>query len=131
MKLLHFRKVLEKIAITADQKPCPQGIQEYCNKDCPFRQAISILGKRYTFDILRVLSYDKAVRFKKIAESIPASTKTITERLGELVKFGVVKREAFAEIPPRVEYSLTEKGLDLEPALDYIRDWGVKWYTSK
>jgi len=78
-----------------------------------------------------VLSYNKAVRFKTIAGSIPASTKTITERLNELVKFGVVKREAFAEIPPRVEYSLTEKGKDLEPALDYIRDWGMKWYKSK
>ena len=113
--------------MTTKQKECPQGIQQYCNKDCPFRQAMSILGKRYTFEILRVLSYDKSVRFNKIVEEVKGSTKTVTERLNELVRFGVVKREAFAEIPPRVEYSLTEKGLDLEPALDYIRDWGVKW----
>jgi len=67
------------------------------------------------------------VRFNKITEEVEGSTKTITERLKELVKFGVVKREAFAEIPPRVEYSLTEMGMDLRPVLDLIREWGKKW----
>lgn len=113
--------------MATNQTKCQAGIQEYCNEKCPYRQTISLLGKRYTFDILRVLSYQKTVRFNKIVESVKGSTKTITERLNEMVKFGVVKREAFAEIPPRVEYSLTEKGWDLEPALNYIRDWGLKW----
>ena len=109
------------------QKRCFEGFQEYCTEDCPFRQALSVFGKRYTFSILRLLIHDRIVRFNKIVEDVQGSTKTITERLNELVRYGVVKREAFAEIPPRVEYSLTEKGMDLKPALDYIREWGIKW----
>jgi DNA-binding HxlR family transcriptional regulator len=43
------------------------------------------------------------------------------------VKEGIVKREAFAEIPPRVEYSMTEMGEDLKPVMGYLRDWAKKW----
>jgi DNA-binding HxlR family transcriptional regulator len=106
---------------------CLEGVQEKCTKDCPYRQILSLFGKRYTFNILRILAYEGVVRFNEIAKISGGSTKTITERLNELVSYGVVKREAFAEIPPRVEYSLTEKGLDLKPALSLIRDWGKKW----
>ncbi|MGY5855505.1 MAG: helix-turn-helix domain-containing protein [Candidatus Thorarchaeota archaeon] len=109
------------------KKPCLEGIQEYCTEDCPYRRVLSVFGKRYTLGILRVLVRDDVARFNKIVEDVQGSTKTITERLNELVTFGIVKREAFAEIPPRVEYSLTESGLDLKPVLDYIREWGKKW----
>jgi len=106
---------------------CLEGVQERCTKDCPYRQILSLFGKRYTFNILRILAYEGVARFNEIAKMSGGSTKTITERLSELVTYGVVKREAFAEIPPRVEYSLTEKGLDLKPALVMIREWGEKW----
>ena len=109
------------------KKPCLEGIQEYCTEDCPYRRVLSVFGKRYTLGILRVLVRDGVARFNKIVEDVQGSTKTITVRLNELVTFGIVKREAFAEIPPRVEYSLTESGLDLKPVLDYIREWGKKW----
>lgn len=62
------------------------------------------------------------MRFNTIAKRVGGSTKTITERLNELVAHGVVKREAFAEIPPRVEYSLTEMGLGLKPTFRYIKE---------
>ena len=106
---------------------CIEGVRERCTKDCPYRQVLSLFGKRYTFTILRILAHEGVVRFNEIARMAGGSTKTITERLNDLVRFGVVKREAFAEIPPRVEYSLTEKGLDLKPALAMIREWGKKW----
>lgn len=127
MKLLYFWKVMEYMIMGTIQKRCLDGFQEYCTEDCPFRQALSVFGKRYTFSIIRLLTLDGVVRFNKIVEDVQGSTKTITERLNELVRHGVVKREAFAEIPPRVEYSLTEKGLDLKPVLEYIREWGIKW----
>jgi DNA-binding HxlR family transcriptional regulator len=106
---------------------CLEGVREKCTKDCPYRQILSLFGKRYTFTILRILAQEGVVRFNRIAKLTEGSTKTVTERLNELVSYGVVKREAFAEIPPRVEYSLTEKGLDLKPALIMIRKWGEKW----
>ncbi len=110
-----------------EAETCLEGVREICTKDCPYRQVLSLFGKRYTFNILRILARDGVVRFNTIANKVGGSTKTITERLTELVTYGVVKREAFAEIPPRVEYSLTEKGLDLRPALTYIKEWGIKW----
>ena len=113
--------------VQKEKKPCLEGIQEYCTEDCPYRRVLSIFGKRYTLGILRVLARDGVARFNTITKEVGGSTKTITERLNELVTYSVVKREAFAEIPPRVEYSLTERGLDLKPVLDYIRAWGVKW----
>ncbi len=112
---------------TKEKKPCHEGLQEYCDENCPYRRVLSLFSKRYTLAILRILNRYGVVRFNKITEEVEGSTKTITERLKELVKFGVVKREAFAEIPPRVEYSLTEMGMDLRPVLDLIREWGKKW----
>ena len=106
---------------------CLEGVRETCTRDCPYRQILSLFGKRYTFTILRILVQENVVRFNRIAELTEGSTKTVTDRLSELVRHGIVKREAFAEIPPRVEYSLTEKGLDLKPALIMIREWGEKW----
>ncbi len=106
---------------------CFEGLQDRCTKDCPYRKILSLIGKRYTFSILRILTHDGVLRFNTIANRVGGSTKTITERLNELVAHGVVKREAFAEIPPRVEYSLTEMGLGLKPTFRYIREWGEKW----
>jgi DNA-binding HxlR family transcriptional regulator len=106
---------------------CLEGVLEKCTRDCPYRRILSLFGKKYTFTILRILAHGEAVRFNEIARLTKGSTKTVTERLSELVNYGLVKREPFAEIPPRVEYSLTEKGLDLKPALLLIREWGEKW----
>ena len=76
---------------------------------------------------MRILAIEGVMRFNTISKRVGGSTKTVTERLNELVRYGVVKREAFTEIPPRVEYSLTEMGLGLKPVLGYIRQWGEKW----
>jgi len=109
-------------------KLCGEGIMEYCDEEnCPYRRILALLGKTYAFSILRVLESQGVARFNKIVESVKGSPKTITDRLAELVREGIVKREAFAEIPPRVEYSLTEMGEDLRPTMQYIRNWAKKW----
>ena len=59
-----------------------------------------------------------AAQFNKIVKEIDGSLKTITDRLVELCEEGILKRKSYAEIPPRVEYSLTEKGRDLEPLFE-------------
>ncbi len=101
---------------------------EYCDEAaCPYKKILTLLGKAYSFSILRVLSREGVLRFNEIAREIKGSPKTITDRLTELVSEGIVKREAFAEIPPRVEYSLTEMGKDLKPTIEHIRTWAVKW----
>ena len=126
MKQLYPREVMARQTMV-ETESCYEGVKETCTKDCPYRKILSLLGKRYTFSILRILAFDGVLRFNTIAKRVCVITKTVTERLNELVTYGVVKREAFAEIPPRVEYSLTEMGLGLKPTLSYIREWGEKW----
>ena len=119
---------MESATSKKDLKPCHEGIMEYCDEEkCPYKKILAILGKTYTFTILRVLANKGVARFNRIAASVKGSPKTITDRLTELVREGIVKREAFAEIPPRVEYSLTEMGKDLKPVMEYLRTWAKRW----
>ena len=70
------------------------------------------------------------MRFNELAKEVAGSPKTLTERLNELVELQIIHREAFAEIPPRVEYSLTAQGRDLKPVMEAIRIWVEKWWLD-
>ena len=123
---------MEPVASKKELKPCNEGIMEYYDEEnCPYKRILAVLGKPYTFTILRVLANRGVARFNKIVEAVKGSPKTITDRLTELVKEGIVKREAFAEIPPRVEYSLTEMGDDLKPTMRFLREWAKKWTRAE
>ncbi len=106
---------------------CRQDTSVLCDDKCVYKRVLAVIGKKHTLDILRVLGYDKTVRFNALQNEIQGSPKTLTDRLNELCSLGIIKREAFAEIPPRVEYSLTEKGLDLNPVMDALKAWSLKW----
>ncbi len=68
------------------------------------------------------------LRFKELFELLqPITKKTLTVKLRELEKLSLVNREAFAEIPPRVEYSLTEHGKNLQPVIEEILAWSQKY----
>jgi len=70
----------------------------------------------------------KTIRFGQIAAAIPIITrKVLAEQLKELEEDGIINRVAYKELPPRVEYSLTEKGLGLLPIVYQIQDWYVKF----
>lgn len=76
--------------------------------------------------VLFTLEYDKKLRFKQLQRSIPdISQKMLTNTLKMLEGDGLVYREAFPEIPPRVEYSLTEKGKSLLPIIDNLVSWAT------
>ncbi|GAE26424.1 transcriptional regulator [Halalkalibacter wakoensis JCM 9140] len=95
---------------------------------CPkFEQAIDILGKRWTGLIIRVL-LDGPKRFKDIKAQIPdMSDRILTERMKELEQQNIVTREVFPEKPVRIEYSLSEKGIALQPVIESIQSWGESW----
>ena len=88
---------------------------------------LSIISKKYTLDVLRVIMQNDVARFNTIVKEIGGSPKTITDRLKELCKEGILKRKSYPEIPPHVEYSLTKKGKDLEPVMEKIMEWSNKW----
>jgi DNA-binding HxlR family transcriptional regulator len=98
---------------------------------CPVLKTADIISGKWTLLILRDLS--KGVnRFSALERSLAGiSPKTLSERLKSLEKAGVVTRKSFAEVPPRVEYTLTVMGWDLIPLIDHMRQYGDKWLSCK
>ncbi|MEK0316947.1 winged helix-turn-helix transcriptional regulator [Cohnella sp. 56] len=95
---------------------------------CPkYEHAAELLGKKWTGLIVRVLMGGPK-RFKDMKEQIPdMSDKMLTDRMKELEACGLVKRTVYPEMPVRIEYELTDKGLDLEDVITSIQNWGEKW----
>jgi len=92
---------------------------------CPVTAMLELIGGKWKPVILYCLRSDTR-RFGEIAARIPQiSRKVLTEQLKELEQDGLVVRERFNEIPPRVEYSLTERGKSLSPVLNEMENWGL------
>lgn len=92
---------------------------------CPVMTALSVFGGKWKPVILWVIR-DGQHRFSEIKRKIPPITqKILTQHLKELEADGIVTRKVFPEVPPRVEYSLTEYGRSLQPVMDAIAAWGA------
>lgn len=99
----------------------------FCNSNCPFTRAIGTIGNKWKPIILNVIQ-KRTVRFGQLDAIIPMITrKVLTEQLKELEEDGIIHRVAYKELPPRVEYSLTEKGLAFLPILEQIKEWNLKF----
>ncbi|MEG0850092.1 MAG: helix-turn-helix domain-containing protein [Flavobacterium sp.] len=97
---------------------------------CSMTRSMGIIGNKWKPIIIYVLQ-KRRIRFGQLDAIIPLITrKVLTEQLKELENDSLVLREAFSEIPPRVEYSLTEKGLALLPILNSIIVWNEKYETE-
>lgn len=94
---------------------------------CPVETTLFIIGEKWKVLILRDL-IEGTKRFGELKKSIGSiSQKMLTQQLREMEEDGLVTRKAYAEIPPRVEYSLTEDGISLKPILDSMWAWGVQY----
>lgn len=92
--------------------------------NCPVRNVLSRVGDKWSMLILFTLESHPTIRFKELQRNIPdISQKILTATLKTLEADGLVKREVFPEVPPRVEYSLTAKGLSLLPLIDNLLTW--------
>ncbi|WP_281282573.1 winged helix-turn-helix transcriptional regulator [Paenibacillus piri] len=78
--------------------------------------------------ILFLIEKEEVVRYGKIKEFLPPiAHKTLNQQLKELEGDGIIHREQYNVMPPKVEYTLTEKGKSLVPMLDFMFQWGEKW----
>src|SRR5947209_17041395 len=97
------------------------------NSICPVARTAKIISGKWTLLIIRDLT-SGVKRFNQLERSLNGiSPKTLSERLRSLEEEGVILRQTFAEVPPRVEYSLTEKGHDLVDVIECMRCYGNRW----
>jgi DNA-binding HxlR family transcriptional regulator len=93
---------------------------------CPVERALAVVGAKWTLLILHNLM-EGPRRFGELERLIVgASPKMLTARLRELEQLGLVNRTVYAEVPPRVEYELTDAGTSLKPIIDSLSDWGER-----
>ena len=101
----------------------------FCNSNCPFTRAIGTIGNKWKPIIINVIG-THSIRFGQLDAIIPhISRKVLTEQLKELEEDGLLERSVYKEIPPRVEYKLSEKGLAFLPILENIKEWNSKFET--
>jgi DNA-binding HxlR family transcriptional regulator len=97
---------------------------------CPVETTLLLIGEKWKVLILRDL-IDGTKRFGELRKSLGSiSQKVLTQQLRSMEEDGLVIRKAYAEIPPRVEYSLTKLGLSLKPILDSMWDWGLEYKSQ-
>lgn len=92
--------------------------------------AMQIIGSKWTALILRDL-LEGPKRFRDLEQSVGTiNPRTLSQRLDDLESQGIVTKTSFAEVPPRVEYTLTLKGEELFPILQQMAAWGNKYHTG-
>lgn len=92
--------------------------------------AMQIIGNKWTALILRDL-FSGPKRFCELEKSVGnINPRTLSQRLDDLEEYGIVTKQTFAEVPPRCEYTLTQKGEDLLPILQKMAAWGTKYHQN-
>lgn len=105
--------------VDATTNPYPPG-------ECPVERTLNVVGRRWVGQVLWTLLSGRK-RHGQLLEAIGAiSSKVLTDRLRELENAGFLTREVFAEVPPRVEYELTDRGRSLASVFDAMSEWGQR-----
>lgn len=117
--------------VTTAEEYLQRLMTEEVRDDCPVRKTLELLSGKWRTHIIYELCKKPSCRFGELKKAVPRITNTmLTATLRDLENLGIVHREQFNEIPPRVEYSLTEKGKALLPVFFEIAKWG-ETYTEE
>ena len=108
--------------------PLKENLKKYtCINDCPIRNVVARFSGKWSMLVLCVLSDNDSTRFSAISRAIPdISPKVLTETLKSLESDGLITRKVYAEIPPRVEYSLSDLGKSLIPLIANLVTWAME-----
>ena len=99
---------------------------------CPINNTFQIIGKKFTVLILRNMIYLNQIRFNKLLNSIAGiNAKMLSIRLKEMEKDGLIRRKIYNESPIRIEYEMTEKGMALEPILEQMSAFSMKYFPKE
>jgi len=108
-----------------ESKRCTTHEDDICL--CSIEGIMGILSKKWALLIISAIGNNRKLRYNELEKKLKISPKTLADRLKELERTGLIKRETFAEIPPRVEYSLTKEGIELRNAIMPL----MKWASSR
>lgn len=103
--------------------------RDYPALDCSVAKALEVIGERWSLLIVRSVMHGNR-RFGEMQGSLGIARNVLSARLQRLVDEEILERRAYQESPPRYEYFLTEKGLDLWPALIALLNWGDRYSPS-
>jgi DNA-binding HxlR family transcriptional regulator len=96
---------------------------DYPGQFCSVAKSLEVIGERWSLLIVREVMHGRR-RFSQLQGSLGVARNVLSARLARLIEEGILERRAYQESPPRYEYFLTEKGLDLWPALIALQGWG-------
>lgn len=100
--------------------------------DCPITYTISIFERKWKWLIVYILSEEKILRYGELKKCLPSIThKMLSQELKDLEKLQIINRKVYSQIPPKVEYSLTKRGLSLMPIIDLMCEWGDKNFSKR
>lgn len=107
-------------------------MDKFCRKkQAPFEYTLAIIGGKWKMKIIYELACECTLRYSELKRNISCIThKMLSAQLRELENDGLVTRKEYPQIPPKVEYSLSEKGLSLVPLIDDMCKWGKKNRTE-
>lgn len=106
-------------------------IKDIYGNSCPTLFALTLLGGKWRLPILWKLSEHEVLRYNELKREVKGITSMVlTQCLQELELVHIINRKQYEEIPPRVEYSLTDEGKQLVDNLNSIRDWGSELFSK-
>ena len=95
--------------------------------ECPVATTVQIIGSKWKLLIMRNL-LERPWRFNELKKNLKGiSQKVLTDSLKSMEEDGIITRTVYAEVPPRVEYSLSDIGETMRPILDAMKEWGVNY----
>ncbi|MEO1677461.1 MAG: helix-turn-helix domain-containing protein [Pseudomonadota bacterium] len=107
-------------------RPTPRFPTYECSEGCPVEAALEQIAGKWKGLIVYHL-FGGTLRFNELARQVGGVTqRSLTKQLRELEADGIVRRDVYAVVPPKVEYSLTDKGRTLRPVIEALREWGLE-----
>lgn len=97
--------------------------------ECGLPQALEVMGERWSFMILRA-AFNGVHHFEEFQQELNIARNILSNRLSRLVDHGIMAREVMTEDRRKVRYQLTQKGIELLPAMIALRQWGEKWESG-
>ena len=101
-------------------------------KSCPVTATMRVIGGKWKAILINAIYQTSPARFGELKRAVTGITQSmLTSQLRELEDDGIINRKVYAEVPPKVEYTLTEFGLTLSPIIQSMAEWGLKYKLNK